>query len=77
MVGLSDVQLFRVFMRAAERRVSGFTAQGLANAAWAFATGGHADAALFSTLAIAACWRVGDFKAQDLANTAWAFARAV
>ena len=62
--------------RAAERRLGDFSAQGLANTAWAFATTSQHDALLFAALARAAERRLGDFSAQGLANTAWAFATA-
>ena len=64
------------FKAAAEQRVGDFSAQGLANTAWAFATAGQSDALLFMTLARASERHVGDFSAQELANTAWAFAIA-
>ena len=68
--------LFIALARAAERRVSDFKPQNLANTAWAFATLGQSDAPLFAALARAAERRMGDLKPQELANTAWAFARA-
>ena len=51
-----------------------FTAQELANTAWAFATVGQSDTPLFRALASAAEPRTSNSSAQDLANIAWAFA---
>ena len=67
-------KLFTVLANEAERRLSEFKPQELANTAWAFATAGKSDASLFRALARAAERCGGDFNAQDLANTAWAFA---
>ena len=53
-----------------------FSAQDLANTAWAFATARQRRAPLFAALARAGDWRLGDSSAQGLANTAWAFATA-
>ena len=53
---------------AAERRLGGFSAQALANTAWAFATASQRDALLFAALAGAAERRLGDFNTQDLAS---------
>merc|ERR1712070_1100815 len=61
--------------RAAERQISEFKAQELANLAWAFATAGHtACSPLFTAVATAAESRMPEFKPQELANLAWAFA---
>ena len=61
---------------AAEQRMGDFNSQGLANAAWAFATADQSGASLFAALAAAAAeWRMGDWNPQQLANTAWAFAK--
>ena len=57
----------------AELRLGDFNAQGLANAAWAFATVATAsqqDAQLFAALARVAELRLGDSIVQHLANTA-------
>ena len=48
--------------------------QGLANTAWALATGSSSDAQVFAALARAAELRLSDLNVQALANTAWAFA---
>ena len=56
--------------RAAERQLSEFNAQDVANTAWAFATANHRDEKLFAALAIAAERRLSEFKPQELANTA-------
>ena len=61
---------------AAERRVSNFNTQNLANTAWAFAQAGQLDTQLFTVLAKVAEWRGGSLNAQEFANTAWAFAQA-
>ena len=62
--------LFAELAKAAERRLSEFKPQELANTAWAFATADHSDEKLFATLACAAKRRVREFNVQDLANTA-------
>ena len=46
--------MFAALATAAERRMSDFNSQGLANAAWAFATVDQSDASLFAALAAAA-----------------------
>ena len=56
--------------RAAERRLSEFNPQELANTAWAFATVNHRDEKLFAALASAAERQLSDFNVQELANTA-------
>jgi len=71
---LSSAKVFAVLAREAERRVSEFNAQGLANTAWAFATVRLRDEKLFMALAREAERRVSELNAQSLANTAWAFA---
>ncbi len=53
-----------------------FEAQGLANAAWAFAKLGYRDNALYEVLADAAAFRVEELNAQGLCNVAWALATA-
>ena len=58
---------------AAEQRMGDFNSQGLANAAWAFATADQSDASMFAALATAAKQHMGDFNSQGLANVAWAF----
>ena len=58
----------------AETRLDKFGAQGLANAAWAFATMSQQDEQLFKALARMAEQRLDKFSAQELANTAWAVA---
>ena len=47
--------------RAAELRLGDFNMQGLANAAWAFATASPQDTQLFAALVRAAELRMGDF----------------
>ena len=54
----------------AEQLMRDFTAQNLANTAWAFATVTHKEEQLFAALAAATKWRIRDFNLQDLANTA-------
>ncbi len=71
-----DEALFAALARTAGPRLSEFTAQELANTAWAFATAGQADEPLFVAFAKAVELRLDQFNAQDLANTAWAFAKA-
>ena len=60
--------------RAAERRLSDFNPQDVANSAWAFATVKDRNEKLFAALARAAERRLSEFNPQELANTAWAFA---
>ena len=69
-----DEKLFAALVRAAERRLSEFNAQELANTAWAFATVNYRDEKLCAALAIAAERRLSEFNVQAVANTAWAFA---
>ena len=45
-----DAPLFTIFGSAAERRVGKFTAQDIANVAWACSTVDHTDAQLFAIL---------------------------
>ena len=51
-----------------------FSAQELANTAWALVTADQLDAQLFAALARATLQGMGDFIAQELASTVWAFA---
>ena len=76
MADQSDASLFAALATAAERRMSDFNSQDLANAAWAFATADQSDASLFAALATAAERHMGDFNSQGLANVACAFATA-
>ena len=69
-----DEKLFTALARSAERRLSEFNVQNLANTAWAFATVNRPDEKLFTALARAAEQRVSEFNVQDLANMAWACA---
>ena len=61
---------------AAERRLTHFNPQEVANTAWAFATVNYRDEKLFAALARASKRRLGDFNPQEVASTAWAFATA-
>ena len=61
--------MLRALASIAERRVGDFSAQGLANTAWAYAKAEQSDALLFVVLAMVAERRGGDFNAQELANT--------
>ena len=54
----------------ADWRIGDFTAQLLANMAWAFVTVGQSEAQLFMALAMIAERRIVDFIALELANTA-------
>ena len=67
-------KLLAALASAAERRLSEFNVQELANTAWALATAIHRDEKLLAPLAKAAERCLSDFK--PLANTAWAFATA-
>ena len=69
-MNLPDEKLFAVLARAAERRVSKFNAQDIANIAWAFATLDYLDEKSFTALASEAQLRTIEFKAQELANVA-------
>ena len=69
-----DEKLFAALARAAERRLSDFNPQDVANTAWAFAAVKYQDEKLFSALARASERRLSKFNGQGLANTAWALA---
>ena len=58
-----DEKLFTLLAPEAERRVSEFGAQELANMAWAFATLNRPDGEMFTALARAAERRVSEFSA--------------
>ena len=58
-----DEKLFAALARAAERRLSDFNPQNVANTAWAFATVNYRDEQLFAALAIAAERRLSEFNA--------------
>ena len=74
-VNRPDEKPFKVLARAVEQRVSEFSMQELANAAWAFAaTVNRPDEKLFKAVARAVEQRVSVVNVQILANTAWAFA---
>ena len=62
--------LIAALARAAERRLTHFNPQDVANTAWAFATVKYRDEKLFAALARAAERRLSDFNPQDAANTA-------
>ena len=68
--------LFVALARASERRSADFSAQELANTAWAFARAFQRDVALFVALARAAQQRLGESSPYAFANKAWAFATA-
>ena len=57
-----------MFARIAERHVGDFSAQGLANTAWAFAKVGHSHVSLFRALARAAERCVDDFSTARYQN---------
>jgi len=59
--------------RAAEQRLVEFTVQGLANMAWAFATGVYLDEELFAALARAAEQHVVAFNTEGLGMTSGLF----
>ena len=65
-----DERLFAALAIAAERRLSEFNPQSVANMAWAFATVKRRDEKLFAALAIAAERRLSEFNPQGAANTA-------
>ena len=65
--------LFR--SRAAERRLSDFNPQDVANTAWAFATVNYRDEKLFAALAIAAERRLSGFSLPSIQMALWAFSQ--
>ena len=69
-MGQQDEQLFKALAMVAELRLDRFSAQELANTAWAFATVGQQDEQLFKALAKMAEWRLDNFNVQELANMA-------
>ena len=54
----------------------GFSPQGLANLAWAFATAAHRTRSLFDAVAAEATHQLRSFTPQEVAMIAWAFAAA-
>ena len=58
----------------AERRLSEFNPQNVANTAWAFATVNYRDENLFASLTIVAEWRIGSINPKSVTKTAWASA---
>ena len=58
--------MFAALATAAERRMSDFNSQDLANVAWAFAPAGRNDASLFAAVAIATEQCMGSFYPADL-----------
>ena len=70
-----DEKLFAALATAAERRLTHFNPQEVANTAWACATVKYRDETLFAVLARKAERWLSELKSQELANTAWAFAR--
>ena len=58
-----DEKLFAALARAAERRLSEFNPQDVANIAWAFATVNYRDEKLFAALARAVERRLREFNA--------------
>ena len=64
--GTAKVQseLLGALAGAKERRLGGFSAQQLANTAWAFATASQRDALLFQALARTADLRLASFSVQ-------------
>ena len=62
--------LVAALAREAERRLTHFNPQEVANTAWAFATVNYRDEKLFAALARAAERRLSDFNPQEVANTA-------
>ena len=65
-----DEKLFAALARAAERWLSHFTPQAVANTAWAWATENHRNEKLFAALSIEAERRLSEFIPQGVANTA-------
>jgi len=70
-----DDKLLAALAIAAERRLSEFISQNVANTARAFATVHYRDETLLAALTIAAERRLSEFNAQAVANAAWALQR--
>ena len=68
--------LFEALAKSAQQRARDFSAQDLANIAWAFANAGQIDGRLFSALASAAEEALHDFSEEDLDNAEWDLLRA-
>jgi len=58
----------------AERRLSEFNSQDVANTAWSYATVNYQEEKQCAVLAVAAEWQLSNFNPQHVANLAWAFA---
>ena len=63
-----DEKLFASWTAAAERRLSEFNVQNVANTAWAFAAANHLDEKLFASQTAAAQRRLSEFNVQNVAN---------
>ena len=70
---LDDKTLFMALARAAERRLSEFNVQELANTAWAFAAWKRLEAKLLAAMARAAERRLSEFNVQAFVMTLWAY----
>ena len=66
------MKLFAALVIAAERRLSEFKGQDLANTAWAFATVNHRDEKLFTVLAITAERPLSDVNVYAIQIALWA-----
>ena len=66
---------FTPLVRAAEWRVSNFSAQELATTAWAFASAGAAQPRLFDAIAIETLERLEELSPIEVSMLAWACAR--
>ena len=69
---LSSEQVAKLFVEEAQNSAGGV--QSAANAAWAFATLGHAAPILLAEIEARSDWLVQNGNPQEIANTVWAFA---
>ncbi|XRB00950.1 FAD_binding_3 domain-containing protein [Pycnococcus provasolii] len=77
--GLGDEHLMQAIATACLPQTQHFTAQQLANVAWALAKASHPaknQDLLFDAIATQAAPRLGTFKPQEMSNLAWAYATA-
>ena len=69
-------KFFARLASSAEQKVGDFSAQEIAQVAWAFANANSVQGRLFSSLAAAAERFLEDFNDEELDNAEWAFSRA-
>ena len=71
---LIQITSFRNQIKHILKNACGFSAQALANTAWAFATVNQSNEKLLKASAREAERRVSEFNLQNIASTTWAFA---